>query len=445
MITQTQHWVEDVTPEQTTKDDARMTNQLPILLRLLGAAALLIAMYSFLVKGWQSGNDVFRYLLMLGHTGALAAIGLASGHWLKESKGARLLLTLALVSVPVNFAILGAFIYSQTPAIDVSHYPHYIAWTAGSLQNALLTSAGAMVVLVPITVLGFTVLARSLSKKLSWLFLLSNAILLLPLRDPQWIALVALALAGVTLFFTYKTAAEHTTAKTQEGVTALALQLLPLAVLTGRSLWLYSLDLWLVTVMAITLFIIMRQISLYLQPGSLPREVLDGLSLLPALSVTLCLSAALYDAMTFPAALALPIGALTSAAMVYDISRRNQRKAGIYRHIGAWGLTLSLVANLTVFDNLLAMLACVITGLALLMGGYQAQQRSLFSAGLVLLTIGVLRQCYALVLHFNLGSWASLAALGIASILVASTLEARGGRIKLHLDNWKVRLRQWEK
>ena len=29
-------------------------------------------MYSFLAKGWQSGNDVFRYSLMLGHSAALA-------------------------------------------------------------------------------------------------------------------------------------------------------------------------------------------------------------------------------------------------------------------------------------------------------------------------------------------------------------------------------------
>lgn len=99
------------------QDGSELMKKLPSLLRILGTTALLVAMYSFLVKGWQSGGDVFRYLLMLGHTGAMAAIGLASGHWLKEGKGARLLLTLALVSVAANFAILGAFIYSQTAAV----------------------------------------------------------------------------------------------------------------------------------------------------------------------------------------------------------------------------------------------------------------------------------------------------------------------------------------
>ena len=67
---------------------------LPDLLRILGAGALIIAMYGFLVRGWQSGNDVSRYLMLLGHTGLLSVIGLASGHWLKEAKSARLLVTL---------------------------------------------------------------------------------------------------------------------------------------------------------------------------------------------------------------------------------------------------------------------------------------------------------------------------------------------------------------
>ena len=78
------------------QNGSELMKKLPSLLRILGTTALLVAMYSFLVKGWHSGGDVFRYLLMLGHTGAMAAVGLASGHWLKEGIGARLLLTLAL-------------------------------------------------------------------------------------------------------------------------------------------------------------------------------------------------------------------------------------------------------------------------------------------------------------------------------------------------------------
>ena len=113
MNAQKDPWTEEVPPSRPQKPDFDLMKNLPAILRILGAGAVLIAMYSFLVKGWDNGDDMFRYFLMLGHTGALAAIGLASGYWLKESKGARLLLTLALISVPANFAILGAFLFSQ--------------------------------------------------------------------------------------------------------------------------------------------------------------------------------------------------------------------------------------------------------------------------------------------------------------------------------------------
>ena len=133
-----------------SENGSDLMKKLPSLLRILGTTALLVAMYSFLVKGWHSGGDVFRYLLMLGHTGALAAIGLASGHWLKEGKGARLLLTLALVSVSANFAILGAFIYSRSPTALSADYPDFVAWTVGSQSTALIITAAAMVILLPV-------------------------------------------------------------------------------------------------------------------------------------------------------------------------------------------------------------------------------------------------------------------------------------------------------
>ncbi len=445
MSTQHDAWSGEVITQQAAKNDSNTLKKLPALLRILGAAALVIAMYSFLAKGWQSGNDVFRYLLMLGNTGVLAAIGLASGHWLKESKGARLLLSLALVSVPANFAILGAFIFSQTAAVDIGQYPHYVAWTVDSLNTALFTSGGAMLILIPVTLLGFTVLARSMSKKLSLLFICSNVALLLPLRDPQLIGLLVLTLTCFTIIFSRKAAYNHTVAKTQEGVTALGLQLLPLAVLMGRSLWLYSLDLFLMTVLSITVFFILRQISLYLEPGSRLRNALDGLSLFPAISAALWFSAALFDAAILPEALAFPLTALTSAAMVYDISRRSHGSTNFYRNIAVAGLVLCMLANLTFHHSLLAAVACVVIGLGLLIYAFKLQQRRIFTGGSLLVLTGISQQLFELLHHFDIGGWASLATFGIAAILVASIMESQGGEFKPRLESLKTKFQQWER
>ena len=416
----------------------------PNLLRLLGTGVLMIAMYSFLMKGWQSGNDVFRYLMMLGHTGMLAAIGLASGHWLKESKGARLLLTLALVSVPANFAILGAFVFSQSVPLELHQYPSYATWTVESLSTALLTSAGAMLILVPITGLGFTALARSMSRKLSILFLVSNAALLLPLRDPQLIGVLVLLLTALCIAFTRKTSDQHVAAKTQEGLIALGLQFLPLAVLIGRSLWLYSMNSFLMSVLAITVFIILRQAAVYLPSGSTWRNACDGLSVVPSIAIIPIMGSALSGIPLVAQSLVIPMVALVSATMIYDISRRSQIHAALYRHTAAGVLLICLFANLILFQGLASAMTCITVGLGLLVLGYQQQQRSVFTSGVLLMFVGLCHQIYELVTHFDLGSWISLAVLGVIAIVLASTIESQGGKLKTRFERWKGMFQQWE-
>lgn len=443
MKTQQDPWIDETVPRHTQKFD--LMKNLPAILRILGAGAVLVAMYSFLVRGWDTGNDVFRYFLMLGHTGTLAAIGLASGHWLKESKGARLLLTLSLVSIPANFAILGAFIFSQTTGIDVSAYPQYVAWSVDSLNSALVISGVALLVLIPVTLLGFTVLARSMSKKLSILYLLSNAALLFPLRDPQLIGLMVMVLAVIVIALSRKTSTHNTAAKTNEGIIALGLQLLPLAVLMGRSLWLYSIDLFLLTVLAITLFFILRQISLYLDPNSKIRSVLDSLSVVPAISTSFLLAEALQVMTSFPYEVLFPVCALSSMAMVYDISCRSQYRSDMYRRIAVVGLVISLGINLFANTNPVVSLLTLIIGVGVSLFGCKVQQRSVFSGGIVLMLLGIVQQFYDLVRHFDLGSWAGLAVLGVVSIIIASVMESQGGNIKPRFVAWKTKLAEWDR
>lgn len=422
-----------------------MMHNLPALLRILGTAALLIAMYSFLVKGWQSGNDVFRYLLMLGHTGILAAVGLASGHWLRESKGARLLLTLALVSVPANFAILGALIFSQAVGIDASHYPHYVAWRVDSLSAALLTTAGALLVLVPTTMLGFTVLVRSLSGKLSVLFLLGNAMLLLPIRDPHLVGLVVLALTFISLVFNYRMSQGNLATRTREGIIALGLQFLPLGILMGRSLWLYDLDLFLMTVLAITVFYILRQASMIFESDSTTRNLINVASLAPAVMAMPLLSNALLNMLPAIPVVVIPLAGAVTFAMIYDIARRSPDYAHVYRYIASAILVLGMLLNLHLFTGLLAALLCITVGLGLVVLGFRKQQRSVFAGGVILMLVGLGQQLYELVHHFDFGSWASLAALGVISIVIASTIESQGRKLKPRIENWKASFKQWEK
>jgi len=165
-------------------------------LRILGATVLLASMSVFLLQGWNEGNDISRYLLLLAQTGLLAAAGFAMSHGLKEAKGARMFFGLALVSIPANFTILGALLYSvfQWDGMLTS-YPSYAKWTMDSLAGTGVTFAGAMLVLLPVTFFCFAVMARHSAKQLSLHFLLLNALLLLPIRSS--FAAGSIALIGV--------------------------------------------------------------------------------------------------------------------------------------------------------------------------------------------------------------------------------------------------------
>ena len=444
MSAKEEQWVDVSVEPANTPGGFDFMKNLPGVLRTLGTVALLVAMYSFLVRGWDSGNDVFRYFLLLGHTGALAAIGLASGVWLKESKGARLLLTLAVVSVPVNFAILGAFIFSQASFIDVSQYPQYVAWSVDSMSTGLLTTAIAMLVLVPVVFLGFSVLARNISRKLSLLFIFSNVALLIPLRDPQLVGLMGLALAICTVIFSRKASHQDAAVKTQEGVIALGLQLLPMAVLIGRSLWLYSLDLFLLTVLCMTVFFIMRQISLYLAEESKWRRILDVMSAIPSIAVMFSLVGVMDDLVSLPSELVLPLSAMVAYSMLYDISRRNSQGGSTFRLIAVGALMFGVFTNLAIDTSTVTSLICIAVGLGVIVHGYRAQQRSMFVGGLVMMAVGVVYQFYQLIHHFDLGSWASLAVLGVASIVIASTIESHGGKIKSRVKHVKEKFEQWD-
>jgi hypothetical protein len=421
-----------------------LMKKLPSLLRILGTTALLVAMYSFLVKGWHSGGDVFRYLLMLGHTGALAAIGLASGHWLKEGKGARLLLTLALVSVSANFAILGAFIYSRSPAALSADYPDFVAWTVGSQSTALIITAAAMVVLLPVVLLGFRVLSRSMSRKLAVLYLLSNAALLVPLRDPLLVGYMAVGLSLFVLIVSRKTARQNISAKTNEGMMALVLQFFPMAVLLARSIWLYSPELFLLTVLALTVFFALRQISIQLDNSPELRSLIEGLSVLPALGFGAGLGATLAENGFLASELLLPIAALAAASLIYETSQRARQGEAMYRTLAVAVLCGGVVSNMLILDSVLTAVMSTVIGISVAVFGYMKQQRTVFGGGMVMMCVGLIYQLYYAIQVFHLGSWASLAVLGMAAIVVASTVESHGYRIKLMLTAWKAKHGEWD-
>lgn len=439
-------WLQD-TPATVDNDAAGkqsktavpLAEKIPQLLRLAGGGALVFALYSFLVQGWDASNDIYRFLFLLGHTGIMAALALMAGHYLKETKGPRLLLTLSLVSVPVIFSILGAFIYSQ--AGHLVDYPQYVKWSVDSLSTALMTTAGSMLVVVPVTLIGFTVLSRAMSKKLSLLFLVSNAMLLIPLRDAEVVGMLVLALAGMNIWLSRMISHNQLSARTSDGLVSLGLQFLPLAILMGRSLWLYKMDLFLLTIASATAFVLLRQASIYLRSFTIASSWINRLSVLPAVAMTPLLYAAFEQSHMFSASMMLPVAVMATSGMLFDIGRRHHN-GFFYQNLSAAFVTLALLYNMAVFETVSSAIVASLAGVWLIINSFRMKEKSVLIYGSLLFVSGTAKVVIEMIQHFDFSGWLSLTSMGIVCILAASVLESQSGRLKGLLNKYQATFRK---
>ncbi len=418
-------------------------DKLPGVLRSAGAAAILFALYSFLFRGWEGSNDLVRYVMLLGHTALLAIIALACGHFLREGKSPRLLFMLGLVSVPVNFAILGGFIFAGVNEVFPVAYPSFVAWSVNSLSTAIILAAVATAVLIPVSMLGFKTLARGMSGRMTLLFMAGNAALLLPLRDPLWVTVLTLSLGVYTLFVSSKTARERTEVKTFEGMIALLLQFVPVGILLGRNIWLYAPDALLFAALSIILFIALRHCSQFLTQSSYRRIVMELSSFALAISTGACV---LLEWLITGGSLTLAsiLGGLVSAVMCYELAHRAATFKRFYRFFAMVFAAGSVIWNMLMVGTLDMSLLSVVSGLALIVFGFQSQQRSVFVSGSILSSVGVIHLAISAVQTFDVNYWLAVALLGVLAIVVASMLESRGTKIQERLRQYRQVYREWE-
>lgn len=412
-------------------------------LRVLGAGVLVVAVSIYLFQGWSHGSDVGRYLMLLALTVALAGLGFASGHWLRETTGARLFLTLALASLPANFTILGAFIYSRAGAV-LANYPAFATWQVGNLSVALGLTAAAAVVLVPVAVLGFMVLARRSALPLTAVYVVTNAALLLPVRDATTIGWLVLGLAVSALMGVHFASRNDSTLRTVDGFIARALAFLPIVVIVVRATSFYTMNDWLFATIAVTVFLLLRHLGAHATAHPGLRVSLERLSVLPAAAASACLAD--LAVMAFPVVQPSGFSLFTvlMAGFLVEISTRAVHGGGGYRRAAALVVSAGLLANLAAQTGVISAVLCLAGGLAILVYGYLMAQRLVFASGAVVLAAGLGYQIYLAVTVFNLGGWGSLAVLGIVAILAGSLLDRYGAALKSVVRGWGQRFRTWD-
>ena len=400
------------------------------LLRYLGTLVLLSSPAVFMLQQWEQMNHITRYFSFLGLTGLIAATGFFCALKLRENKGARTLLAITAAIVPVHFLQLGALIYSKT-ADHIPSMPHYLIWTAPSTSSLITVLALALVGLLPITYVAFCTLARQKSAAITAIYLLACAQLLIPVRDPVSVAIVA-AFTFTLLFVGYIYSLERAACmRTFEGVLCRIMLCLPISFLIGRQLYLYNADDTFRGVVSAVLAVVFFHL--------IPRTIEDrSNSLLSqligtifALSATNLLVTSSLHSFGLTQLLPHLLSLLPFAAVFYGLSFSiNYLKQG-YRSIAIVLAVAGVIQEVLFSSNLLALSLCLVLSMVVIVAAFAQQGKYTFGAGILCFTVTLVRFIQYAVPFASISPWVGLAILGLVTVVLGSYVEQDNNRLKM--------------
>ena len=424
---------------------ARGIEAITRLLRSLGAGVLIAAASTFLLQHWEQGDDIQRYLGLLGLTAVLTGAGFFVGLRMRESKSARTFLAVAAGVIPAHFCILGGLVYSQLSldgaALAVARYA---TWLAPSVPAALLTTIGASAALVPVALLAFLALARSQARALTVAYLGFNAAMLVPSRDAGVVAVLVAGLVAAFFALELRVLRRDLAMRTLEGVFVRAMLAAPIVLITLRSVLHYELSLFLVAVLAGSAALLMAAFAREARVPPALGTLLEPASLVPAAASCIAFTAAVHDGVGLPDQAVLPFATLPFTAIVLALSGVSRGRGVFYRRCAAWVALGGMGANLVLFEGAFAALLCLAVGIVVLAYGYSVRQKALLLGGVAGAGLALSYHLAYAIRLYAWSHWGGLAVLGIAVILGAALLERHHATIAERVRSWRERLGEWE-
>jgi len=408
---------------------------LSTILRIFGAATVIAAMSLFLMQSWDMGDDINRYFLLLGQTLLLSVGGFGLSFILKENKGARVFFGLGLLSVTVNMTTLGAILYSTLSfGGTATGIPEFAQWSASGI-GSVIPAIGASIIMLPIVFFSFMIFARNSAKLLSVLFLVSNALLLIPLRDSILVSMVVIIGVFMPIVVLAKNMQKDRLLRTFEGYFAMMTVFVPSVIIIVRNVWFYQVDEILRATLALTAYVALRFMTKALDKNeekSDMRYLWDFISLILAVFVALPIFQMLNGLSSLAFAYSLP--AFMFLFLNMDIAKRSNSSA--YAIIGAltlMGVHIFLLINVPSF---LSAIFTIAAGAVLLKQGVALKEKSIFVFGVIMVVVGIIFQIYRIVAVVDVSAWMSLAIIGAFTIVLASVTERYGAIAKVKFTKW---------
>ena len=177
-------------------------NKLSAFLRLLGSLIVISAAICFIAQKWRYMEPWQMCGTFLGFTVILAFVGGACRLWFKDSKGAGAFFAVAAAMVPVHFTQLGGFImntFGKTSEQFIRNTPKAFHWASDSSRVTILLTLAGIIILAPVIYSAFKHLIAKQANVATILYLLTNTVLLIPVRNLFFVLPTTIVLI-ITLF-----------------------------------------------------------------------------------------------------------------------------------------------------------------------------------------------------------------------------------------------------
>lgn len=404
-------------------------------LRSVGAMMVVGAMCLFLFDTVQ-GDDVSRYHQLLIQTLLLAGGGLLTSSFLKDMRGGRMFLGLALISIATNMATLGALIYSHVQWGGdrlQHHYPAFAKWIATdlSISDFMLLSAAGIAVMIPISVLVFRIMARDAAFKLTLLFCLCNLLLLIPFRESIGLALIASFAVILPTLFLKRYGAPSPLTRTGEGVFSVLCLFLPAMIIMARSLALYDMDPILTLIISTVMLLSLRTLFYSIIETAIMQKVVFALLMLNAIwfASSIAQLIDLYDNAVF---------GLTLGAILYSMGQKSPHHRSFYiRGAFFWAALCITIESITMLTLTLSLIT-LFFGIIALTVAYRERDNFLLLLGSVMSFIGIIHPLAHFSPIIDLSNWSHLALGGAILIIMAAFIERYGPIAKMRYRQWQI-------
>ncbi len=415
------------------------------LLRGLGATVIIAAAAVFLIRNWGYGNDIHRYLMLLGFTTLLSLAGFFCGLGLKDNKSARTLLGLCVAVVPVHFSVLGGLLYSQFPWDgSLGVLPNFAIWVAGDPVSALVTAGGALLVLVPLTYLSTLVLGRGGAKEFSVIFLLANILLLVPSRDASIAALLVAGLSGVLVWAEVRLLQPKTAMKTREGCFLRLMTAVPLVLIVTRNLRFYDYSALLLAAvlgaLAAATFVLGPRLTLV----ESRKKMIEYCSVVPATGASILLTLEVMFTWQIQSEWIIPSLLLPPAALCIGMSFLSIGDGTGFRRAGVVTALASGLLQLALCPGLLSSLLCLLIGVTAVVYSCLVEQKIILSVGLISIICSLSYHLKYAVQLYSLSNWGILALTGLVIIILASLIEKNHRQVLTRVFHYRKRLGDWQ-